>query len=410
MRPRPLVGAVLAAALCLGACDAHGNPGASRPAPSASASASVSAAPSASPSALPSASPSALSCVDRVLSSMTSAERIGQLFMGAAKVPTTSAADLAVLRRYDVGSVILIGRSEVGVWRTRALADRLQSLKRTTKAGRAGLLVAVDQEGGQVQVLSGPGFSPIPAALEQGRWSVARLRGRAEQWAAQLRSAGVNVDLAPVGDVVPARIGMANGPIGRYGRQFGATPDVVARQGSAFVEGFSRAGVLTTLKHFPGLGRVSGNTDTTEQVTDTTLTRDSADVASFRSGIEAGAGLVMVSLATYALIDPAHKAVFSPTVVTGMLRQDLGFQGVIVSDDLGKAASVRSVAPGQRAVSFLRAGGDLVLTVNNAVLPAMVEAVSYAARHDAAFKARTEASVRRVLTAKETAGVLRCGS
>jgi beta-N-acetylhexosaminidase len=93
-----------------------------------------------------------------------------------------------------------------------------------------------------------------------------------------------------------------------------------------------------------------------------------------------------------------------------MLRQDLGFQGVIVSDDLGKAASVRSVAPGQRAVSFLRAGGDLVLTVNNGVLPAMVEAVSYAARHDAAFKARTEASVRRVLTAKETAGVLRCGS
>ncbi|WP_405735908.1 glycoside hydrolase family 3 protein [Streptomyces sp. NBC_01537] len=341
---------------------------------------------------------------------MTAAERIGQLFMGAARVPTTSAADLAVLRRYDVGSVILLGRSQVGVWRTRALADRLQSLKRTTKAGRAGLLVAVDQEGGQVQSLSGPGFSAIPAALEQGGWSVAGLRERAAQWAAQLRSAGVNVDLAPVGDVVPARIGTANGPIGRYGRQFGATPDVVARQGAAFVQGFSRSGVLTTLKHFPGLGRVSGNTDTTEQVTDTTLTRDSADVASFRSGIVSGAGLVMVSLATYALIDPAHKAVFSPTVVTGMLRHDLGFQGVIVSDDLGKAASVRSVPPAQRAVSFLRAGGDLVLTVNNAVLPLMVEAVSYAARHDAAFRARTDASVRRVLTAKEAAGVLRCGS
>jgi beta-N-acetylhexosaminidase len=340
---------------------------------------------------------------------MTAAERIGQLFMGAARVPTTSAAGLTVLRRYDVGSVILTGRSHVGVWRTRALADRLQSLGRTTKAGRAGLLVAVDQEGGQVQVLSGPGFSAIPAALEQGQWSVARLRERAEQWAAQLRSAGVNVDLAPVGDVVPARIGTANGPIGRYGRQFGATPDVVSRQGAAFVEGFSRSGVLTTLKHFPGLGRVSGNTDTTEQVTDTTLTRDSADVASFRSGIESGAGLVMVSLATYALIDPAHKAVFSPTVLTGMLRHDLGFQGVIVSDDLGKAAAVRSVSPAQRAVSFLRAGGDLVLTVNNAVLPAMVEAVSHTARHDAAFKARTDASVRRVLKAKEAAGVLRCG-
>jgi beta-N-acetylhexosaminidase len=339
---------------------------------------------------------------------MPEAERIGQLFMGAARVPAPSAADLAVLRRYEIGSVFLMGRSGAGVRRTRALADRLQSLRRTTGAGRAGLLVAADQEGGQVQTLSGPGFSTIPSALEQGGWSVARLRDHARGWAAELRAAGVNLDLAPVADVVPPSIGTANGPIGRYGRQFGGSPDVVARQGAAFVEGFNRSGVLITLKHFPGLGRVRDNTDTTAEVTDTTLTRDSADLAGFRSGISAGAGFVMVSLATYARIDPDHKAVFSPAVVTGMLRHDLGFQGVVISDDLGKAASVRSVAPGRRAVDVLRAGGDLVLTVNTKDLPAMVGAVRDAVAADPAMRERVRDSARRVLTAKQAAGLLSC--
>jgi beta-N-acetylhexosaminidase len=116
----------------------------------------------------------------------------------------------------------------------------------------------------------------------------------------------------------------------------------------------------------------------------------------------------MVSSATYTRIDPKRQAVFSSTVLNGMIRQDLGFRGVIVSDDLGKAVAVRSVPPAQRALRFIRAGGDMVLTADTADIPAMVGAVRDAVRHDPALRARALDSARRVLTAKQAAGVLRC--
>ncbi len=405
-----LSAAVLCTALALGGCGVSSAPGrgagTSTGTSTAIATATAIATRSASPR--PSRTVPTPSCVDRVLSAMSDSQVVGQLFMGAAQIPTTTDADMTVLRRYQVGSVILMGRSQVGVWRTRGLTDRLQSLRQTDRAGSVGLLVSADQEGGQVQTLKGPGFSAIPEALAQGRWTASELQTHATQWAAELRTAGVNLNLAPVADVVPPEIGTGNGPIGRYGRQFGYSADVVARQTTAYVKGFRKSGVLTTLKHFPGLGRVSGNTDTTANVTDTTLTRYDRDVRAFGSGIAAGAAFVMVSSATYTRIDPKRQAVFSPTVLNGMLRQDLGFRGVIVSDDLGKAVAVRSVPPAQRALRFIRAGGDMVLTADTADIPAMVGAVRDAVRHDPALRARALDSARRVLTAKQAAGVLRC--
>ncbi|MFF2511799.1 glycoside hydrolase family 3 N-terminal domain-containing protein [Streptomyces sp. NPDC058086] len=339
---------------------------------------------------------------------MSDRQQVGQLFTGAVHVPANNPAEIETLRRLDIGSVILMGRSHVGVDGTRALTGRLQPLMQTAADGRIGLLVSADQEGGAVQVLNGPGFSRIPSGLVQGQWTGSMLRRQAAGWAEELHRAGVNLDLAPIADVVPTQIGTKNGPIGRYGRQFGDTPDAVARSEVAFVQGFAEGGVLTTLKHFPGLGRVSGNTDTTATVVDDALTRDGNDVTAFRSGIAAGAGFVMVSLATYPRIDPDHKAVFSPVIVDGMLRHDLGFRGVIVSDDLGNAASVQSVPPARRALRFLRAGGDLALTVNTAQLPAMTEAVLHEMEHDTAFRAKVRRSVRRILSAKQAVGAVRC--
>ncbi|MFE2428864.1 glycoside hydrolase family 3 N-terminal domain-containing protein [Streptomyces sp. NPDC059373] len=396
-----LSAAVLCTALALGGCGGS-------PAPDRGTGTRTTSTPSASASPSASRAVPTPSCVDRVLSAMSDTQVVGQLFMGAARVPTTTDADMAVLRRYQVGSVILLGRSQVGVWRTRGLTDRLQGLRQTDRAGVVGLLVSADQEGGQVQALKGPGFSAIPEALTQGRWTASELQTHAAQWAAELHAAGVNLNLAPIADVVPPEIGTGNGPIGQYGRQFGYSADVVARQNAAYVKGFGKAGVLTTLKHFPGLGRVSGNTDTTAKVTDTTLTRYDRDVRAFGSGIAAGAGFVMVSSATYTRIDPDRRAVFSPTVLNAMLRNDLGFKGVIVSDDLGDAVAVRSVPPAQRALRFIGAGGDLVLTANTADIPAMVGAVRDAVRHDPALRNRTRDSARRVLTAKLAAGVLHC--
>jgi beta-N-acetylhexosaminidase len=271
------------------------------------------------------------------------------------------------------------------------------------------MLVSTDQEGGKVQVLNGPGFSTIPTALTQGGWSTSTLRSRAAGWAAELKAAGVDLNLAPVADVVPASLGTRNGPIGRYYREYGHTPDTVASHSGAFAAGFEQAHVLTTLKHFPGLGRVTGNTDTTANVVDSVTTTTSSDLTPFKSGIKAGSPFVMVSLATYTKIDSHHIAAFSPTVIGKLLRTQLGFKGVVISDDLGQAVAVQKFTPAQRAVDFLAAGGNLILTVKPSTLPAMVQAVGARVQKDAAFRADVADSVHRILTAKAGAGLLSCG-
>ncbi|WP_307818565.1 glycoside hydrolase family 3 N-terminal domain-containing protein [Streptomyces sp. MBT62] len=370
---------------------------------------------SASASAVPTtgASPAASSCAARVLAGMSRSQRVGQLFMGAVSAGPDATvgserAQVAVLKRHDVGSVILMGPVRSGLSGVRGVVGDIGQLDLSVPHATVGTLVATDQEGGQVQQLSGAGFTDIPSAQVQGGWTASRLQQQAAGWAEELHEAGVRLDLAPIADVVPVSIGRANGPIGRYDRQFGSGPETVGGQDGAFVRGFGQAHVLTTLKHFPGLGRVRDNTDTTAGVTDTTLTRDALDLNSFRTGIAAGARFVMVSLATYTRIDPAHQAVFSTTVIDGMLRKDLGFDGVVVSDDLGNAAAVQAVPPGQRALAFLRAGGDLVVTVNTDDVPAMTSAVLDATRSDPALRTRVDASVRRVLAAKQAAGLMTC--
>ena len=128
------------------------------------------------------------------------------------------------------------------------------------------------------------------------------------------------------------------------------TPVTNGTHGAAYIEGMAQAGVATTAKHFPGLGKVQGNTDFTAGVTDTVTTINDPDLASFQSAINAGAPFVMVALALYTQIDPVHFAVFSPMVIQQMLRQRMGFKGVIVSDDIGEAQQVASIpaAPGDR--------------------------------------------------------------
>ncbi|NYG08625.1 beta-N-acetylhexosaminidase [Phycicoccus badiiscoriae] len=337
---------------------------------------------------------------------MTEVQRIGQLFMvGTPATGLTAGAASAITSRH-VGNLILTGRTYAGAAPVRYLAASADRL--TTAGATAGvpLYVAADQEGGQVQVLQGPGFSRMPTALTQGSWTDTTLTADARIWGRQLTRAGVDLNLAPVVDTVPASLGTRNIPIGHYFREYGYTPAVVAAKGSDVVRGERSVGLAVTAKHFPGLGHVTANTDTTGGVTDSVTTRTSGDLAPFRSAIAAGARVVMVSLAAYSKIDPARPAAFSPTVVTGMLRTDLGFTGVVMSDDLGNARQVAAWSPGARATSFIAVGGDIVLTVNSSVLPAMVDAVSARAASDPAFRAKVDAAAYRVLLAKAADGML----
>jgi beta-N-acetylhexosaminidase len=252
-------------------------------------------------------------------------------------------------------------------------------------------------------VLNGAGFSPIPSATSQGRLSPADLRARARTWGGQLKAAGVAVDLAPVADTVPA--GAANPPIGDFNRQYGSDPATVATHAAAFAAGLADAGVEPTAKHFPGLGRVTGNTDVTSGVTDRVTTRTDPYLGPFRAVIRTDDPFVMISSAIYSRIDPTQPAAFSPTVITGLLRHDLGFAGVVVSDDLGAARQVSAVPAGERAVRFVAAGGDLVLTVSPDTLPAMFFALYDRAYRDPAFRAQVDRSAARILLEKQRLGV-----
>jgi beta-N-acetylhexosaminidase len=219
----------------------------------------------------------------------------------------------------------------------------------------------------------------------------------------------VTLDLAPVADVVPPDVGSANQPIAVLRRGYGGDPAAVAAKVGAFVAGMDAAGVDTAVKHFPGLGRVVGNTDVTADVVDRRTRRADPLLAPFAAGIRAGAGWLMIASATYQRIDPSRIATFSPAVLGGMVRDDLGFDGVVVSDDLGAAKAVAAVAPAQRALRFLRAGGDVVLTVDPSVLDEMYGATLAAARADPSFRREVATKARRVLAAKRASGLLRCG-
>ncbi|OIJ65374.1 glycoside hydrolase family 3 N-terminal domain-containing protein [Streptomyces mangrovisoli] len=340
---------------------------------------------------------------------MTAAQRVGQLFMGSVTPSKPSQQQIQLMRQYHVGSVFLAGRSTAGTTATRTLVNSLQAKADTVAGRRLPLLVSTDQEGGQVQVLSGPGFSTMPSALVQGSWSTSYLRNAATTWGKQLKSAGVNLNLAPVADVVPAALGRNNAPIGRYDREFGHTAATVTPHSNAFAAGMAQAKVLATLKHFPGLGNVRGNTDTTANVVDSVTTTTSSSLEPFRSGIKAGAPFVMISSAIYSKIDAKHQAVFSSTVIQGMLRKNMGFKGVVISDDIGRAVAVKAVSPGNRAVNFLSAGGDVVLTVDPSLIPAMTTAVQNRMAQSSAFRTQVSQSVHRVLTAKQQEGLLTCG-
>ena len=183
----------------------------------------------------------------------------------------------------------------------------------------------------------------------------------------------------------------------------------MAAKGAAFLDGMRAVNVATTIKHFPGLGRVRGNTDTTADVTDSTTTRTSAYLDPFRAGITHHTRLVMMSSAFYSRIDGDNPAVFSRVIVTSLLRRDLGFHGVVISDDLGGAAQVQPWTPSARAIRFVRAGGDIVLTGRTDVVPRMVAALVARARNHPSFRAKVDAASIRVLRVKQKEGLLGIG-
>jgi beta-N-acetylhexosaminidase len=235
----------------------------------------------------------------------------------------------------------------------RELIDAVQSIQRPKLLRGLPLLVMTDQEGGQVKRVDGAPDASAATMGAEGR-SYSRRQGRAT--AANLRSLGVNVDLAPVLDV-----GRPGGVIADTERSFGETPAAVASTAVPFARGLEGGGVAATAKHFPGLGTASENTDFEAQRLALSKAQLRAiDEAPYASFVAAGGKLVMLSTATYPAFSN-RPAAFTKRIATGELRGRLGFRGVTITDSLGGAAVAEFGGQREAAVDGAAAGDDLLL-------------------------------------------------
>lgn len=332
---------------------------------------------------------------------LTREQRVGQLLM-VGITGDFDDAEKRLIQRHEIGSVLLMGNFNLSIEQTRGLTGSIGQA-----SGATPILIAVDQEGGLVQRLRGPGFDAMPSAADQAKLGPAELRTSAARWGKQMADAGVHVNLAPVGDVVPAAKVGTNEPVGKLKRGYGSDPKRVGQHVEAYVRGMHDGGLGTSVKHFPGLGEVVGNTDFSANVKDTVTTADSRSLAPFQDGVDAGTDTVMVSTAYYTKIDPSAPAAFSPKVIR-LIRDDLGFAGVVISDDLGAAASMKDVPAAQRGVRFVKAGGDLAITADPAHASNMAVGLLAEAQRDPEFDEQVTQAAARVLGLKAKRGLAQC--
>ena len=304
---------------------------------------------------------------------------------GGADVPASLRARV---RAGAVGGVIVFDRNISS--RTR-LREELRGLQRTSRPLAPPLLTMVDQEGGQVKRLSGPPSASPARMATYGTASVGR-EGRAT--AANLRRVALNVNLAPVAD-----LGLPGSYQRATGRAFGDRAGPVSALVRAFATGLQAGGVAATLKHFPGLGRVSGDEDARVQTVGARArTLRQQDEAPFRAGIRGGARRVKTSTARYPALARRRPALLSRSITTGELRGRLGFGGVVVTDDLDVVALRPYGRAGRLAIDATRAGNDLLLYCQSAAnADRALDATVRAVRDGRISRERLEASVRRIL-------------
>jgi beta-N-acetylhexosaminidase len=273
-----------------------------------------------------------------------------------------------LIRDFGVGGVILFSRNVDGPEQVAELVRELQFLARG--AGHdLPLLVGVDQEGGRVARLRQPWtvWPPLRALGRAGSEELARRMG--ESIAAELRSCGIRCDFAPVVDV---DTNPGNPVIGD--RSFGDDPEAVGRLGAAFIGGLQGGGVAASAKHFPGHGDTDVDSHLDLPVVDHGLSRlQDVELRPFRHAVEAGVATVMTAHVLVRELDDRLPATLSPGVLGELLRGDLGYRGVVVSDDLEMKAVAKSWRPGGAAALAAKAGCDLLLVC--ATADAQVEAL-----------------------------------
>ncbi|HWM08822.1 MAG TPA: glycoside hydrolase family 3 N-terminal domain-containing protein, partial [Solirubrobacteraceae bacterium] len=268
----------------------------------------------------------------------------------------------------------------------------LRRLTRSLSRAAPGAFVCVDQEGGEIRIV--PWAPPDRAAPEQQAFGA--VREDSEAAGRELRAAGINVTLGPVADV-PSVEGsiMTN-------RAFTADAEAAVAAVAESVAGWHEAGVATTVKHFPGLGGATVNTDEGSATVDRTRRQLRDDLAPFAHAIESGTEFIMASHAVYPALDDERIASQSPAIMEGLLRDELGYEGVIMTDSL-EAQAVQDVAGVEEAaLASAEAGVDVILTTGRGSYIRVYRALLQRARENRAFRERVRASATRVLAAQSS--------
>ncbi|MDO8485597.1 MAG: glycoside hydrolase family 3 N-terminal domain-containing protein [Candidatus Limnocylindrales bacterium] len=299
-----------------------------------------------------------------------------------------------------LGGVILFDRDRVTGTRNIESPEQLAALTASLRAAAPGnLIVAIDQEGGRVSRLNpAQGFPATRSQAEIGATDdpeVAFEAGRA--MGATMAAAGIDLDLAPVVDV---NVNPANPAIGALGRSFSDDPSVVAAMAEAAIDGLHELGVRAAIKHFPGLGSASANTDYAH--VDVTQTWTEVELEPFETLIAADLpDAVMTGHIVNDTLDPGVPASLSVTTVEGLLRRRLGWAGAVITDDLG-AEAIESRYTREDAVALaLEAGNDLLLFANQTVYvpdlaAELVETILALVTSGRISEARIDQSIERV--------------
>ena len=268
---------------------------------------------------------------------------------------------------------------------------QLRALTRALRRAGGRPVVAVDQEGGEIRIV--PWAPPAGSAPAQAADRSVRADARAA--GAALRGLGITVTLAPVGDV-PSVAGAALG-----GRAFSSDPDAAAAAMAASVAGWRAAGVAATAKHFPGLGGATVNTDDgPATVARSRAELEATDLPPFAAAIGAGVPLVMIGHARYPALDRDRIASQSAPIIEGLLRRELGFRGVVVTDSMEARASLATGGIATVSERAVRAGADLLLLTGQGSFAPVQRHLLALARRSPGFRARVRESAARVLALK----------
>ena len=349
--------------------------------------------------------------VDALLARMTLEQKVGQIMVIGFDGPAYDAGLREMIETYQVGGVIFFARNVDSPAQVARLTNELQASARATSG--VGLFVAIDQEGGRVaRLTTGKGFTEFPGAMALSASArelppaAANARRVAAAMAAEMKAVGLNTDFAPDLDV---NNNPANSVIGI--RSFGSDPQRVAGLGVAFAGGLQANGVLAFGKHFPGHGDTGTDSHLDLPVVGHARARlDAVEFVPFKAAVAAHIAGIMSAHGSFPTIDvtPGLPATLSAKVLTGLLRDELHFDGLVVTDSLEMGALGKSGYPAPRAAALaLKAGADLLLfnsghQLHRAAIEQIVDDVS----RGAIPLARLDQAVRRGLLAKARFGLL----